>query len=482
MFSVVVAAMAAMPGQVVFYGGYLPVRSTYWCPPCPPCGPYYGVYCAPVECEDPLEKRLKAIEKKLKGLDDRMEKLEATGKKLEKDLKDQSDDAKKQFKDFEKKNEERLQAFEKKQEESLKAAEQKSDERLKAQAERQEDRVRNLEQRSGDQLKNLEQRSGDQLKNLDSKWDERFRSQEEKARALELKLLEDRMAQSLKKLEEKVAEAERLKNLEGKIEDRAKGVESKIDERLRQTLEPLAKELQMIHEKVRMLEKGDLGKKTKEQEKQFRSLEQKLDALELRLKGKVDVLEERLKGFDGRLQDGKQALERLIDALRKRKKEADEQGTDQLDERIRKIEGDLQDVQKLQDRLRDLENRTGGKRPALEIVVPAVRRVSELAPATIEPIKVPAKRALIVIELPADAKLFINDQLKEATGQTIRYIQTPNLEDQDEYFYQVRVEVMRGGKTLSETKRVDFRAGRQVRVSFNRFGAAETPLRTAMSE
>ena len=130
----------------------------------------------------------------------------------------------------------------------------------------------------------------------------------------------------------------------------------------------------MIHEKVRMLEKGgDLGKKSPPQEAQLRSLEQKLDALELRLKGKVDVLEERLKSFDGRLQDGKQALERLIDALRKRKKEADEQGIEQLDERIRKIEGDLQDVQKLQQRIPHSGKSRRRNKPELEIV-PALRR------------------------------------------------------------------------------------------------------------
>ena len=47
-------------------------------------------------------------------------------------------------------------------------------------------------------------------------------------------------------------------------------------------------------------------------------------------------------------------------------------------------------------------------------------------------------------------------------------------------FIRCAVDVVRGGKVLSETKRVDFRAGRQARVSFDSFGAAERSVRTAL--
>jgi len=74
-------------------------------------------------------------------------------------------------------------------------------------------------------------------------------------------------------------------------------------------------------------------------------------------------------------------------------------------------------------------------------------------------------KARVIVQVPADAKLFIDDQLMRATSER-RVFNTPALDVVQEYFYDVRAEVVRNGKTYSETKRVIVKAGAEVRTSF----------------
>jgi uncharacterized protein (TIGR03000 family) len=74
-------------------------------------------------------------------------------------------------------------------------------------------------------------------------------------------------------------------------------------------------------------------------------------------------------------------------------------------------------------------------------------------------------RAKLIVELPTDAKLFIDDQLMKSTATT-RSFNTPALEVGTSYYYDLRVEVVRDGKTYEGTKRVVIRAGEQVRAAF----------------
>jgi uncharacterized protein (TIGR03000 family) len=77
---------------------------------------------------------------------------------------------------------------------------------------------------------------------------------------------------------------------------------------------------------------------------------------------------------------------------------------------------------------------------------------------------VPTKARLIV-ELPADATLYIDDlPMKTASGT--RAFSTPTLEPGQAYYYMVRAEVMRDGKPISETRRVIVRAGQTIRADF----------------
>jgi uncharacterized protein (TIGR03000 family) len=74
-------------------------------------------------------------------------------------------------------------------------------------------------------------------------------------------------------------------------------------------------------------------------------------------------------------------------------------------------------------------------------------------------------RAKLVVELPADAKLFIDDMpMKTTSGK--RAFNTPVLEPGQAYYYMVRIEYVRDGKPVSETRRVIVRAGLTARADF----------------
>jgi uncharacterized protein (TIGR03000 family) len=76
-----------------------------------------------------------------------------------------------------------------------------------------------------------------------------------------------------------------------------------------------------------------------------------------------------------------------------------------------------------------------------------------------------AARARVVVELPADASLYINDQPTRQTD-TVRVFRTPELEAGETYFYVLRAEVMRDGQKIIQEKRVLVRPGEETRASF----------------
>ena len=74
-------------------------------------------------------------------------------------------------------------------------------------------------------------------------------------------------------------------------------------------------------------------------------------------------------------------------------------------------------------------------------------------------------RARLVIEVPADAKLYIDDQLMK-TESAKRVFSTPALDPKATYYYILRVEVAREGVTHSESRRILIRAGDEVKEAF----------------
>jgi uncharacterized protein (TIGR03000 family) len=83
-------------------------------------------------------------------------------------------------------------------------------------------------------------------------------------------------------------------------------------------------------------------------------------------------------------------------------------------------------------------------------------------------------RARITIDVPEDAKLYIDGQLTKATS-TRRTFQTPNLKAGSLYFYDVRVEIVRNGKVVSDSQRVILRPGEEATATFASLGQDSPP-------
>lgn len=79
--------------------------------------------------------------------------------------------------------------------------------------------------------------------------------------------------------------------------------------------------------------------------------------------------------------------------------------------------------------------------------------------------------AKLTIELPEGAKLFVDNQPIQATGT--RTFNTPRLELGQSYYYMIKVEVVRDGKTISDTKQVIVRAGQTAKADFLALGKTD---------
>jgi uncharacterized protein (TIGR03000 family) len=74
-------------------------------------------------------------------------------------------------------------------------------------------------------------------------------------------------------------------------------------------------------------------------------------------------------------------------------------------------------------------------------------------------------QAKLLVELPADAKLFIDGQ-EMKSGISQRGIITPPLDPRQTYSYQVKAVLVRSGHTMSETRRIRLIPGELVSASF----------------
>jgi uncharacterized protein (TIGR03000 family) len=97
--------------------------------------------------------------------------------------------------------------------------------------------------------------------------------------------------------------------------------------------------------------------------------------------------------------------------------------------------------------------------------------------ATPVPARDPAQ-ATVVVTLPADAKLFFDNQLMPLTGAT-RSFSTPQLKAGVNYQYQVSAKVVRDGQTLSQTKQITVRAGKTTKVDFRTLGGTAATVLAA---
>lgn len=81
-------------------------------------------------------------------------------------------------------------------------------------------------------------------------------------------------------------------------------------------------------------------------------------------------------------------------------------------------------------------------------------------------------KAKLIVDLPADARLFIDNQpMKTPAGR--RIFTTPNLNRGQTYYYVLRAEVVREGQTVTRTKRVIVRPGQEIRANFREMNGIE---------
>jgi uncharacterized protein (TIGR03000 family) len=74
--------------------------------------------------------------------------------------------------------------------------------------------------------------------------------------------------------------------------------------------------------------------------------------------------------------------------------------------------------------------------------------------------------ARLLVEMPADGKLYVDDQLMKTAAER-REFNTPVLEKGSTYYYELRVEIVRDGKPVSQTRRILVKAGERIRASFS---------------
>jgi uncharacterized protein (TIGR03000 family) len=74
--------------------------------------------------------------------------------------------------------------------------------------------------------------------------------------------------------------------------------------------------------------------------------------------------------------------------------------------------------------------------------------------------------ARVRVKLPADADLFV-DGVRVPLTSAVRSFQTPKLEAGRSYFYTLKADVVRDGRTVSASKRVTVEAGKEATVEFS---------------
>jgi uncharacterized protein (TIGR03000 family) len=93
-----------------------------------------------------------------------------------------------------------------------------------------------------------------------------------------------------------------------------------------------------------------------------------------------------------------------------------------------------------------------------------------MGPVTYDTAQAPAattsQPARLVVTLPADATLTVNDQpTTQRTGR--RVFTSPPLESGRTYYYTLKAQVVRDGQTMTTTRDVTVRAGRETDVNLD---------------
>jgi uncharacterized protein (TIGR03000 family) len=87
------------------------------------------------------------------------------------------------------------------------------------------------------------------------------------------------------------------------------------------------------------------------------------------------------------------------------------------------------------------------------------------APAASAVAKTNDNQGTVVVQLPTDARMWVDGKLADLTSSSRTFL-TPALEKDRDYYYTIRAEATRDGKSLAQNARVVVRAGQMSRVDF----------------
>jgi uncharacterized protein (TIGR03000 family) len=107
---------------------------------------------------------------------------------------------------------------------------------------------------------------------------------------------------------------------------------------------------------------------------------------------------------------------------------------------------------------------SGGQSSVEDEIRTLRERLSRLEAVKADTAAAPAA-ARVVVKLPPDARFFIDDRPWSLDTATHSF-QTPQLKRGQTYEYTLRTELTRGGRTTTERKRVQVRAGEETVVEF----------------
>ena len=251
-------------------------------------------------------------------------------------------------------------------------------------------------------------------------------------------------------MEEKRRDQARALELKKLVEAAVAGVESAGagQQATLRKLEDLAALIALI---TRRLEKGEDRLLAMEEKNRDRilALERKLEE---QAKQQHKALEARIK--EERMREGLQAakekglfLEYSAKIMAQLKQHQEQERLAKIQHQMEKLEAELKKVEK----------------SMLAIVIGKRNSEADLSESSED---IPDNRALIIVHLPENAKLFVNNQLRKGASKH-RFILTPPLGD-GEHSFTLRVETERDGRVRSQTRVVTLRRGMHVRVSFER--------------
>jgi uncharacterized protein (TIGR03000 family) len=225
------------------------------------------------------------------------------------------------------------------------------------------------------------------------------------------------------------------------------------------------------------LEKRAVLKKLDDLTAMIGQINRRLDVAEGRFQAMDDQHRRLAQSFEKKLENQAKQQQLALDA--RMKEERVRQDLEVLKEKTRFLEYSAKIVslekrqenqarlEKLQQQMEKLQGQLKRVESSLKTMV-NIQRIPEaslsISEASEDQGDVPENRALIVVNLPEKAKLFLNGQPRKGHTKQ-RFILTPQLED-GEYSYTLRVDTERDGRVRSQTRQVSFRRGMQIRVTF----------------